>query len=97
VPAEAVSSPPGTLSVFDGFDLHNVIANAKPEEISAARKLWLKHFGSFDRPAVEPPPDWASALLNDDWRDFPPVCASALAALVLIARDLAVRPIKSSQ
>jgi len=97
VPAEAASPPPGSLSVFDGFDLHNVIANAQPEDISAARELWLKHFGSFDRPAVAPPPDWASVLLSEDWRDFAPVCACALAALILIARDLAVRPIESSQ
>jgi hypothetical protein len=90
VPLEAVLPPAGTQSVFDGVDPHDVIASAKPGEIAAARELWLRHFGSFDRPAIEPPPDWAAALLNDDWRDFLLACPALLAGLICAVRDGAI-------
>jgi hypothetical protein len=76
-----VLMPRDTSSI--AFDPHKIIANAKPEEIEAARKLWLRHFGGFNnqRPA-EPPPDWATALIGNDWREFPMACAFLLAGLI---------------
>jgi len=90
--ADQVLPPPGSPSIFDGFDSRAVVASATAEEIATARKLWLRHLGGFDRPAPEPPPSWASILVGDDWRDFPPTYPHLLAGLIaFVVRDPAFR------